>query len=219
MQRAGVVATTQSSRATPACAVMLGGASRLTAIREQGTLVSSRRDRGELAVPAELPRGLPTVTRAVTKPMLVVHGEGLAVWVFLGSLGFWGEAQWLHVARWLGGCTQLALAVHTLWLVSAATEPLAHWLHVAPVRSWLWQSVLCGWLSAATEPPARWLHVAHLLTARTGSHRAPTCGSHVTSHPGTALQVPSVSSTNWRISANIVPSEKGNRRGKGGDPK
>ena len=102
MQRAGVVATTQSSRATPACAVMLGGASRLTAIK--GTLDSSRRDRGELAVPAELPRGLPTVTRAVTKPMLVVHGEGLAVWVVLGSLGFWGQAQWLHVARWLGSC-------------------------------------------------------------------------------------------------------------------
>ena len=105
------------------------------------------------------------------------------------------------------------MAVHILWLVSAATEPLAHWLHVAPVRSWLWQSVLCGWLSAATEPPACWLHVAHLLTARTGSHRAPTCGSHVTSHPGTALQVPSVSSTNWRMSANIVV------RGRGGSPK
>ena len=108
------------------------------------------------------------------------------------------------------------MAVHTLWLVSAATEPLAHWLHVAPVRSWLWQSVLCGWLSAATEPPACWLHVAHLLTARTGSHRAPTCGSHVTSHPGTALQVPSVSSTNWRMSANIVPSETA--EGRGGRP-
>ena len=117
-------------------------------------------------------------------------------------------ARWLHAAGF--GSPLL------LWLVSAATEPLAHWLHVAPVRSWLWQSVLCGWLSAATEPPARWLHVAHLLTARTGSHRAPTCGSHVTSHPGTALQVPSVSSTNWRMSANIVPSETA--EGRGGRP-
>ena len=91
---------------------MLGGASRLTAIREQGTLVSSRRDRGELAVPAELPRGLPTVTRAVTKPMLVVHGEGLAVWVVLGSLGFGVR---------LSGCTLLAGSV--------------------AARSWLWQSI------------------------------------------------------------------------------